>query len=106
MEQLPTTKNNGYLGMIKFVNFDQLAGKIKRAFRAEGTADIMLEKHAEHFVFGIGQDLYTIKNETDMVRLLFGPMDYRAIGIFKEETVQKLEEVLPLPLWVWGWDSI
>ncbi|MBO9668087.1 MAG: GNAT family N-acetyltransferase [Bdellovibrio sp.] len=100
------TMNNGFLGMIKFVNFDQLAGKIKRSFRAEGVADIVLEKHPNHYVFGIGQDLYTINHETDMVRLLFGPMDYRAIGIFKEETVQKLEKVLPLPLWVWGWDSI
>lgn len=106
LENKPVTKNNGFLGMIKLVNFEQLSAKIKRAFRAEGVADIVLEKHADHFVFGIGQDLYTIKNETDMVRLLFGPVDYRAIGIFKEETVLKFEKILPLNLWVWGWDSI
>ncbi|WP_347356188.1 GNAT family N-acetyltransferase [Bdellovibrio sp.] len=100
------TMNNGFLGMIKLVNFDQLAAKIKRAFRAEGVADIVLEKHPQHFVFGIGQDLYTINNETDMVRLLFGPVDYRALGIFKEETVLQFEKILPLNLWVWGWDSI
>ncbi len=102
----PVTVNYGFLGMIKLVNFDQLAAKIKRAFRSEGVADIVLEKHPQHFVFGIGQDLYTINNETDMVRLLFGPVDYRAIGIFKEETVAKLEKILPLNLWIWGWDSI
>ncbi|QDK36627.1 GNAT family N-acetyltransferase [Bdellovibrio sp. NC01] len=109
IEQLkakPVMMNQGFLGMIKFVNFDQLAAKIKRAFRAEGVADIVLEKHPDNFVFGCGQDLYTINNETDMVRLLFGPVDYRALGIFKEETVQKFEKVLPLNLWVWGWDSI
>ncbi|HEX7675422.1 MAG TPA: GNAT family N-acetyltransferase [Bdellovibrio sp.] len=100
------TMNQGFLGMIKLVNFEQLAGKIKRAFRAEGVADIVLEKHQNHFVFGIGQDLYTINNETDMVRLLFGPIDYRAIGIFKEETIQKFEKIFPLALWIWGWDSI
>ncbi len=109
IQQLQTksvTMNQGFLGMIKLVNFDQLAGKIKRAFRAEGVADIVLEKHANHFVFGIGQDLFTINKETDMVRLLFGPADLRAIGLFKEETVQKLEKILPLNLWIWGWDSI
>lgn len=100
------TMNSGFLGMIKLVNFDQLAAKIKRAFRAEGIADIMLEKHPEHYVFGIGQELVTIPQETDLVKLLFGPIDYRALGLFKEETVVKLEKVLPLPLWVWGWDSI
>ncbi|KHD89726.1 MAG: acetyltransferase [Bdellovibrio sp. ArHS] len=106
LQQKPVTMNQGFLGMIKLVNFDQLSAKIKRAFRAEGVADIVLEKHPEHFVFGIGQDLYTIKNETDMVRLLFGPVDYGALGIFKNETVEKFQKVLPLNLWIWGWDSI
>lgn len=106
LKQKPVTMNQGFLGMIKLVNFDQLAAKIKRAFRAEGVVDIVLERHPNHFVFGVGQDLYTINNETDMVRLLFGPIDYRAIGIFKEETVQKFEKIFPLALWVWGWDSI
>ncbi|HWU43442.1 MAG TPA: hypothetical protein VN132_08390, partial [Bdellovibrio sp.] len=106
LKKKPTTINQGFLGMIKFVNFDQLAAKIKRAFRAEGIADIVLEKHPDQFVFGVGQDLYTINDETDMVRLLFGPVDYRSLGVFKEETIQKFEKVLPLNLWIWGWDSI
>lgn len=106
LRRRPVTVNEGFLGMIKLVNFDQLAAKIKRAFRAEGVADIVLEKHPNHFVFGIGQDLFTINNETDMVRLLFGPVDYRSMDLFKEETIQKLEKILPLALWIWGWDSI
>ena len=106
LQRKPVTMNQGFLGMIKLVNFDQLAAKIKRTFRAEGVADIVLEKHPEHFVFGVGQDLYTINNETDMVRLLFGPVDYKALGMFKEDTVEKLTKVLPLNLWIWGWDSI
>lgn len=106
LQTKPVTMNHGFLGMIKLVHHDQLFAKIKRAFRAEGIADIVLEKHAEHFVFGIGQNLFTIPNETDMVRLLFGPADYRAMGLFKEETIQKMEKILPLNLWIWGWDSI
>ncbi|WII70718.1 GNAT family N-acetyltransferase [Bdellovibrio sp. 22V] len=106
LQTKPVTMNQGFLGMIKLVNFEQLAAKIKRAFRAEGVADIVLEKHPNHFVFGIGQDLFTINNETDMVRLLFGPVDYRALGLFKEETIVKFEKIFPLNLWIWGWDSI
>lgn len=106
LEKMPVTKNHGFLGMIKLVNFDQLSAKIKRAFRAEGVADIVLEKHPTQYVFGIGTDLYTINKETDMVRLLFGPVDYRALDMFKPETLDKLEKILPLPLWIWGWDSI
>lgn len=106
LKQKPVTLNQGFLGMIKLINFDQLSAKIKRAFRAEGVADIVLERHPGYFVFGVGQDLYTINNESDMVRLLFGPVDFKALGIFKDETVQKLTKILPLDLWVWGWDSI
>ncbi len=106
LEAKPTTKNSGYLGMIKLIHFDQLAAKIKRAFRAEGVADIILEKHDAHYLFGVGAELLTLKEEADVVNLLFGPIDYRSLDFFKEETVQKLEKVLPLPLWIWGWDSI
>ena len=102
----PVTVNNGFLGMIKIIHFDQLSAKIKRAFRAEGIADIVLEKSVDHFVFGIGQELITIKEEQDLVRLLFGPLDYKTLGIFKDETCDKLTKILPLNLWVWGWDSI
>ncbi len=106
LQKLPVTMNQGFLGMIKLVQFDQFAGKIKRAFRAEGIADIVLEKHPDYYLFGIGQDLFTLKNETDVVRLLFGPVDYKALGMFKDETCDKLSKVLPLNLWIWGWDSI
>lgn len=106
LQEQKVTMNQGFLGMIKLTQFDQLAAKIKRAFRAEGIADIVLEKNPDYFLFGIGQDLFTINNETDMVRLLFGPVDYKSLGMFKDETIEKLNKVLPLNLWIWGWDSI
>lgn len=101
-----TTTNNGFLGMIKIIQFDQLAAKIKRAFRAEGLADIVLEKHPDHYVFGMGQELFTIREEMDLVRLIFGPIDYASLGLFSPENCERVGKILPLPLWVWGWDSI
>jgi len=106
LQQKGATLNEGFLGMIKIIHFDQLSAKIKRTFRAEGVPDIVLEKHPEHYLFGVGSEIFTIQNETDMVRLLFGPVDYSSLGMFKPETVQKLEKILPLNLWIWGWDSI
>lgn len=106
MEAHGAGKNTGYLGMLKIVNFDQLAGKIKRAFRAVGVGDIVLEKQRDHFVFGCGPDFCTMQNETDMMHILFGPVDFAELEIFEPETVEKLNRVLPLQFWVWGWDSI
>lgn len=100
------TKNEGYLGMIKITNFDQLAAKIKRAFRAEGISNFVLEKNSENYLFGIGEELFTLKNERDIVKLLFGPVDYAELEILTPPSLEKFKKVLPLKLWIWGWDSI
>lgn len=98
--------NAGYLGMMKIINFDQLAAKIKRALRAEGFSQIVLEKHPEHYLFGYGDNLITLTHESDLVRLLFGPIEIADLNLFTEETKQIFQKIFPLPLWIWGWDSI
>lgn len=98
--------NEGFLGMIKVLNFDQLAAKIKRGFRAEGVADIVLERQGDALLFGIGNELFTLQQEADIIRLLFGPVDIGALDMFSETARAKLGKVLPLPLWIWGWDSV
>lgn len=98
--------NEGYLGMLKIIDFEQLSTKIKRAFRAEGISDIVLEKQGEQYLFGCGADLYTMTSEREMVKLLFGPIHFDDLAFIKKETRDKLSTLLPLPLWVWGWDSV
>jgi predicted N-acetyltransferase YhbS len=106
LREKPVTYNQGFLGMIKILNFDQLASKLKRAFRAEGISDIVLEKQGDNYVFGFTGDLAVVQGDTNMTHLLFGPVDYAALGIFKPESCEKLTKILPLNLWIWGWDSI
>ena len=96
----------GFLGMLKFTNLDNVLAKVKKAFRAEGFEQIVLEQQDGHIVFGYGTDLYTMKNESDLIRLLFGPLQPEDLDFMKPETQKKLATLLPLPLWVWGWDSI
>lgn len=98
--------NEGYLGMIRITNFEGLAMKIKKAFRNVGVSDFVFEKNNGKILFGCNGDLYTIETEKDLVPLLFGPIDFDSQDIFKPETAQKLKQILPLPLWVWGWDSV
>lgn len=94
----------GFLGMIKIINSEALFQKIKRAARSLGVTDFVLEQRDGEFVFGVGTDLVMISDEKDLVRILFGPLN--EVPHLKPETQTTLQKFLPLPLWIWGWDSI
>jgi hypothetical protein len=98
--------HQGYLGMLKIVNIEGLLTKVKKAFRAEGFDKVVFEKQSSGFVFGFGTDLYTFKNEADVLQLIFGPLDLSQIDYISTDTKENLSQLLPLPLWIWGWDSI
>lgn len=101
-----STRFDGFLGMIKIVDELGLFGKIKRAFRAEGIADFVLEKRGNGYLFGIGSDQLIVDREHDIVRLLFGPVDFSVLCFQDKASAQKISKILPLPFWMWGWDSV
>jgi GNAT superfamily N-acetyltransferase len=106
LTKLPTLINYGHLGMIKILHFQQFAVKIKKAFRAKGIVDFTVEKHGNEVVFGFANELFTLQSEADLCRILFGPVQYEELGIFSPESIAKINQVLPLKLWIWGWDSV
>lgn len=97
---------DGFLGMIKLVDVLGFFAKIKRAFRAIGVADFVLEKHGDGYLFGVGPDLLIVKREEDLVRLLFGPVDFKILDFRNPQSAETISKLLPLPLWIWGWDSV
>lgn len=106
LERLGAPRHEGYLGMLKVVNVNALGAKLKRAFRALGMPDFVLETREGRVVFGMGSELFHLNETADVTRLLFGPVDYTDLEMFSEESRGKLARVLPLPLWLWGWDSV
>jgi hypothetical protein len=96
--------NEGFLGMIKIVQHENFFAKIRKAARSLGMQDFVLEKNGNDFTFGLGQDLISLTDEKDLIKILLGP----AVEIphLQPQTVEKLAQFLPLPLWVWGWDSV
>ena len=106
LELASSMSHQGFLGMIKILNHDHILKKVKKAFRAEGFEQVVFEMQKDEIIFGYGTDLYTIKSPSDLTQLLFGPLKPQDLSFMKPATQEKLATLLPLPLWVWGWDSI
>lgn len=104
LKRVSSSMHEGYLGMIKLMNPELLFAKIKRAARTLGISDLVLEKRGPDYVFGLGKDLVFISEERALVQILFGPSP--EIDSFQDSTQKTISKILPLPLWVWGWDSV
>jgi hypothetical protein len=90
--------------MIKILNPNVFFSKVKKTARNIGILDIVLEERSNEFLFGCGQDIVVINDIKTLVQIIFGP--YQEIPYFNEDTRRKLAKVFPMPLWIWGWDSI
>jgi GNAT superfamily N-acetyltransferase len=100
--------NEGFLGMIKIIRPESVLQKIKKAATAIAIHDLVLKHEIVSgqslYTIGLGDDKVTLTDEKDFVRLIFGPLP--DVSFFKTQTRAKLERLLPMNLWLWGWDSI
>lgn len=99
--------HEGYLGMIKLLNTTSLFSKIVRHVKNDyGLQNFVLEKSGDEFHVGTTNSMLKTTSEHDMVRLLFGPGRPSELFKFEPKSVDILNQVFPLRLWFWGWDSI
>ncbi len=100
------TVSEGFLGMIKILNTANLLGKINRYARNLGVPDLLFENQGERTFIGLRDNVFQTDSESDLVRLIFGPSKASSIYSFEKPAAEILEAVLPIPMWIWGWDSI
>ena len=96
----------GFLGMMKLLNPSGLFSKVKRHARNLGIPDLAFEKQGDRFYLGTKDGLFSTDSEQDIIKLLFGPQKPSEIHQFEPLVAAALDKVLPLQMWVWGWDSI
>jgi predicted acetyltransferase len=98
--------NEGFLGMIKILNVQNLFSKVKRHARALGVQDLVLDYQGGKYYLGVGASVFMTDSERDVVRLIFGPQKPSEIHDFGPDVSPIMERVLPISMWVWGWDSV
>lgn len=105
--QLGFKIHEGLLGMIKIVNFEQLAAKILRHARQDyGAHQFVLERTANGFLIGTNDQQIELGDESSLIRLLFGPQRPSELLKLDPHAAETMDRLLPLRMWFWGWDSI
>ncbi len=99
-------ETSGVLGMIKILNPTSFLQKIKKYVRGMGIDDLVLEPREGKFYMGYKQEIFQTDTESDLVRLIFGPLKASQLHGFDKETAQVFEKVFPISMWIWGWDSV
>lgn len=106
LTELGLPVHRGHLGMMKLLKPDSFFSKIQRHARSLGIADLVLEKKDGKFYFGRGLHVYSTDSEADILRLLFGPTRPSELHAFDRTTAETFDRLLPVPMWIWGWDSV
>lgn len=106
LKEAGAVEHSGVLGMIKVLNAPNFLMKIKKYARAMGVEDTVLEPRDGQFYLGHKQEIFRTDAESDLVRLIFGPLKASQLHPFDKETAQVFESIFPIPMWVWGWDSV
>ena len=104
LEQFSFKSHPGYLGMIRIVNGEQFLTKLNKAVRLCGVTQVLFSKRGHNYSLQIRDKNVTFHSERDFVQYVFGPTS--EIHELSQEENQLLSRVVPLPLWIWGWDSV
>ncbi len=106
MESGGAKKFFGVLGMVSIINPTSFCKKIKKGARAIGYNDFVFEYRDGQYYFGYGEEIYQTDSNHDIIRLVFGPAKPDQIHSFSDKALDALNDIFPIPFWVWGWDSI
>jgi GNAT superfamily N-acetyltransferase len=103
---LGASTHEGILGMVRLLNVNNILLKMKKYTRAMGYEGVILEKRDGRIYLGYREKVYSTDSEADLIRLLFGPQKASHLYEFDEEVKVIFETLFPIPVWVWGWDSV
>lgn len=106
LESSGVAAHRGYLGMMKILDLPAILQKLNRTARSYGHGAFEFKTNGSELTFGTPNVSYSAQNPTDILRLLLGPERPKDLQMFDETTSIVLDKLLPIPLWVWGWDSV
>lgn len=98
--------HHGLLGMVKVLNPVRFAGKVQKYLRgALRRTDINVSMDKELVVIQTSFSKISFTQQ-EFTQYVFGPKVPQVATLMDQKDFEPISNSLPLPLWIWGWDSI
>ena len=106
LQQKQVPMHHGMLGMLKLLQPERFAQKLEK-FLSGGChrSDIQIRVDREGFRFST-QHSSVYFSQQDLVQYAFGPKVPLCATQMDAKDFSSISSCLPMPLWIWGWDSI
>lgn len=107
LEQMGLPRIFEYLAMMRIIDVEGISSLIREYMANQHGADFQILTSDSGFTIRIGKEKAAIPNERALPRILFGPDAASSLlGGLSRETASALDKVLPIPLFIWGLDSV
>lgn len=107
LDQMRIPSASEYLAMMKVIDVEGLSSVLGDNLSGKLGMDFQILRSGSGFRIKVGREEAAMEQERNLVRLLFGPDAASNIltGISRE-TLRALDRALPIPLFIWGLDSV
>jgi predicted GNAT family N-acyltransferase len=106
MKELGVNHHDGYLGMVKILNAENLISKLNSYAILQKISGFKITEQDAGFKIQCNQEIIEIDNSQDLSRIIFGPEKPSQLIEASLETKETLDKIFPVPFWIWGWDSV
>lgn len=106
LKSLGIKNHLGILGLVKLLGLESLTAKINLYCKRLDYAVEFEATDNQSLVIRSGEEKVLLTGEEVILQTLFGPHELLGDKALNNFLQSKLKNILPLPLWVWGWDSI
>jgi len=107
LEKMRIPKVFEYLAMMRIIDIEGLSSMLQDQLTPRIGKEFGIREVGQGFTIKIGAEEVPVADGRMLVRVLFGPDPLSSLlGGLSNETASALEEILPIPLFIWGLDSV
>jgi hypothetical protein len=107
LQQMQVPKAFEYLAMMKIIDVDGFSKVLNDYLHDRLEQSFRISRDGSGLKVQVGTEEIPVEREQTLVRALFGPdSPSRLLRGLSHETASALDEALPIPLFIWGLDSV